>query len=140
MQVVPGYAFDITCRDPETGEYWDVDKPHLREKALRMVREQTPLWIIGSPMCTAWSTWQTLNAKRRLVDQAKLKRLKVQARVHLDFVCRIYPEQLDGGRFFLHEHPAFATSWQEETIRNIAEHDDVQTVHADQCQHNSEVQ
>ena len=33
--------------------------------------------------------------------------------VHLDFVCQPYRDQMDAGRYFLHEHPASASSWEE---------------------------
>ena len=89
-------------------------------------------------MCTAWCTWQALNAKKAK-DPAKLQKARVQARLHLDFVCQLYQEQVDAERFFLHEHPAFATSWMEKSIRRINELPSVELVRADQCQYKSEV-
>ena len=52
--LVPGFALDITCVDPDDGEPWDFDRPDKRNKALQMVRDQKPLFLVGSPMCTAW--------------------------------------------------------------------------------------
>ena len=55
--------------------------------------------------------------------------------VHLEFVCRLYKEQLEGGRFFLHEHPAFASSWQERCVAEILELPHVARAVGDQCQY-----
>ena len=94
---------DITCDDPDDGEPWDFDRREKREKVRRLLRQQKPLFLIGSPMCTAWCSWQKLNAQRR--DPAITQRELVRARVHLEFVVSLYREQLEAGRFFLHEHP-----------------------------------
>ena len=37
----------------------------------------------------------------------------IEAVQHLKFVVSLYREQIRRGRLFLHEHPAYATSWQE---------------------------
>ncbi len=136
-ELSPGFALDITCVDPDDGEPWDFDVPGKREKARKMLREQKPLFLIGSPMCTAWCSWQRLNAQRR--DPAVTTRELVQARVHLDFVTSLYREQHEAGRFFLHEHPQAASSWEEESIRAVRELEGVEVVTADQCQYGAEV-
>ena len=61
-------------------------------------------------------------------------RLRVQARVHLEFVALLYREQVEGGRYFLHEHPRLATSWREDCIKAVSELPGVETITADQCQ------
>ena len=42
--------------------------------------------------------------------------LIAEGRLHLRFVTSLYRKQLEGGRQFLHEHPAGALSWQDETM------------------------
>ena len=106
--LVPGFALDLTCTDPVDGLPWDFDKPEKRARARRLFRDQKPLVLIGSPMCTAWSTWQRLNNVRR--DPAVVKREVTRARVHLDFVMSLYREQVEVGRLFIHEHPEHASS------------------------------
>ena len=59
--LAPGFALDLTVIDPEDGEPWDFSKKEKREKARKMRREQQPILLIGSPMCTYFSTWQYLN-------------------------------------------------------------------------------
>ena len=102
------------------------------------MREQKPIVLIGSPMCTAYSTWQRLNRKRR--PAAIVDRELVKARLHLDFVTSLYREQVEGGRFFIHEHPLHADSWSEECISEILDIPGVGIAHGDQCQYGAEVQ
>ncbi len=136
--LAPGLALDITYVDPDDGQAWNFDKKEKRDKALRMIRRQKPLFLIGSPMCTAWCTWQKLNAAKR--DPVTVRRELVRAKVHLDFVIMLYKEQVEGGRFFLHEHPRSASSWHEATVQEVMQLEGVELVTADQCQYGSEVQ
>ena len=53
--LTPGLAMDLTTNDPDDGQPWYFDREDKRDKALRLQREQKPLFIIGSPMCTRWS-------------------------------------------------------------------------------------
>ena len=55
--LAPGFALDLTCTDPADGLPLDFDNPIKRARAHRLLRAQTPLVLIGSPMCTAWATW-----------------------------------------------------------------------------------
>ncbi len=135
--LAPGFALDLTCTDPHDGKSWDFDDPGKRRRALQLLREQKPLFLIGSPMCTAFCTWQRLNAQK--CDSEAMRRKLTQARTHLNFVVLLYREQLEGGRYFLHEHPRFATSWDEGCIERLQEIPGVELVHADQCQYGAEV-
>ncbi len=136
-ELSPGFALDLTCTDPGDGKPWDFDLAEKREKARRLLRAQKPLFLIGSPMCTAWCAWQRLNNLRR--DPEITTRELVQARVHLDFVTSLYREQYEAGRFFLHEHPQTAESWSENSIKGILELPGVGLITADQCQLGQEV-
>ena len=49
----------------------------------------------------------------------------VQAMVHIKFVMEHYQLQAAAGRYFLHEHPAQASSWEEDVVRKTASIDDV---------------
>ena len=137
LKLLPGYAMDITTEDPDDRQPWDFDCAAKRDKARRLLREQKPLFLIGSPMCTAWCTWQRLNRLGR--DPETCKRERIKACVRLDFVMELYQEQMDGGRFFLHEHPQGSASWEEASVQKLLEIEGVRRVQADQCQYNSEV-
>ena len=51
LKLVPGFALDLTTVDPDDGAPWEFDNSRKREKALRLVREQCPMLLVGSPMC-----------------------------------------------------------------------------------------
>ena len=62
---MPGWSLDLTRSDPATGRAWDLATPAVQAKVKRMVLEQQPLFVIGSPPCTAFSQLQGLNNSKR---------------------------------------------------------------------------
>ena len=107
--VAPGFALDLTVNDPLDGLPWDFSRASKRNRARAFLREQKPLLLIGSPECKAFSTWMVLNRARARCVEAIDKAL-ARAKKHLEFVASLYEEQLEGGRYFLHEHPLYASS------------------------------
>jgi len=136
--LLPGFSLDITTLDPETGQPWDFNCAATRSKARGLLRAQRPLFLVGSPMCKAFSTWQALNNAKYARDPALVERERLRALVHLHFVMELYQEQLDAGRYFLHEHPLAATSWQVAKVRLLLSNPSVGLVHGDQCQYGQE--
>lgn len=134
MGLTGGFALDLTTTD-ENGESWDFTNERMRNKARDKVKTDKPMLLIGSPSCTAFCQWQALNAARHGRDNEKMEKLKIEAEAHVAFVCELYRIQLDAGRYFLHEHPAGATSWQLECIRELRQQDSVERVTGDQCQY-----
>ncbi len=59
----------------------------------------------------------------------------VKADVHMRFVMELYEEQAKDGHYFLHEHPAWATSWQLGCVKEILAMPQVEEVIGDQCQY-----
>ena len=116
LKVIPGFALDLTTVD-EDGRRWDFDDVSMQERALKRVREERPMLLVGSPMCTAFSTWQRINNKIR--DKYVVECEKRRAVMHLEFCIKLYREQLRNNRYFLHEHPAHASSWQEDAMRGL---------------------
>ena len=55
-----------------------------------------------------------------------------EAREHIKFVVSLYKVQWQEGRFFLHEHPATATSWDLEEIKEMSQKTGVEIYTADQ--------
>ena len=86
--LLPGFALDLTCVDPFDGLPWDFDKKEKRMRALKMVRTEEPLFLIGYPARTAWCSWQALNDATR--DAEIVRREKVQALVHLQFMAMLH--------------------------------------------------
>ena len=93
---------------------------------------QQPALLVGSPMCTVFSQIQAIIAARR--DPQVAARERVRAMVHFRFVCQLYQMQINAGRYFLHEHPAGATSWKEECVENVWRQPSVERIVNDQCQ------
>ena len=116
-----GDAMDLT-----TG--WDFDLQTHRDRAMERVKAKRPKLIIGSPECTMYSSLQNLTPW----SQAKEQKMR-KARRHLEFVCELYREQLRAGWWFLHEHPAAASSWKEQCILGMMRNPHVSTVVGDQC-------
>ncbi len=136
--VMPGFALDLTVVDPDDGKPWDFTVPEKRAKARRMLRASKPYILIGSPVCTQYSTWQALN-RARFPDTPEKQRARVEAQLRLDFVISLYYEQLEGGRYFLHEHPYFATSWELESVERLMNVPGVQRQRGDQCQYGAQI-
>ncbi len=137
--LVPGFAFDLTVNDPDDGQPWDFSVKGKREKARTKLDKQKPYMLIGSPACTAFSTWMYLN-ETKSKDVAAIRRAKARAIKHIDFVIELYYDQLAGGRYFLHEHPEHATSWQLLQMKILMEAEAVTRVCGDQCQSGAEHQ
>jgi len=139
LHLLPGLALDITCVDPEDGMPWDFTVRAKREKVRRLINRDKPYVLIGSPECKHFSTWQFLNAAKSDNPEA-IRRARIQATVHLNFVAELYEVQVQAGRFFIHEHPLAATSWQVPAIARLKQLSGVQVVHADQCQYGAQIQ
>ncbi len=137
--LMPGFAFDITTVDPADGLPWDFSLEHKRRRARALLREQKPYMLVGSPMCTHFTTWQRLNEVKSK-DVASTKRARTAAIVHMDFVAELYGEQMQDGRYFLHEHPLSASSWELASISKLNSDPRVDRVHGDQCQFGAETQ
>ena len=89
-------------------------------------------------MHPALSAWQYINRAKRPADMVKRK--LVAGRVHLAWCCKLYCDQIKRGAFFLHEHPAGATSWSEDCVREVLAFDGVARVVADQCEPGQETE
>jgi hypothetical protein len=115
--LTPGLAMDLTTNDPDDGKPGDFDVKAKREKALRLQREQTPLFIIGSPMCTRWCSWQQFDDKIR--DPKIVELEKEKALMHFEIMTEMYRGQIESGRFLLRGHPETAGSWAEKCISDL---------------------
>ena len=124
-------ALDLRTAKPD-GTPWDFSKRADRQKARQLIDEDDPDWLIGSPPCTAFSTWNfAMNYPKMSKD--KVRDAIAAGRVHLNFVVSLYRKQMYKGKYFLHEHPATALSWKEDTVLALLKSPLVHTVVADQC-------
>jgi hypothetical protein len=126
---------NLTTND-ENGQPWNFDDAHQRQRARERLRADKPLILIGSPMCTAFSCLQSINYAKMHPD--RVRAILTRARMHLNFVCSLYEEQVQGGRYFIHEHPATATSWEEPAVKRVMNLPEVRVSRADACQYGIE--
>jgi hypothetical protein len=126
MGLKAGEAMDLT-----TG--WDFRLKEHRDCARKYIHKYKPKLLIGSPMCTAFSTLQRMNPN----DKNKTAKW-LEAKEHIKFVVELYREQVKGGRWFLHEHPAMASSWDLEEMKNMEKEEGVKISIADQCMYGLE--
>ena len=78
MNLMPGMALDLSTNDTD-GKPWDFNDPVKRSKAEDMVRDKRALLLIGSPMCSAFSSLQNIN-------YASMTKEDVEAKHILSFV------------------------------------------------------
>ena len=136
MGLRAGWIFDLTTIDAD-GKHWDCNQMEMRNRAVRRVLTDQPLFLIGSPMCIAFSAMNRINYSR--MDKAEVEAKMAYGRSHLEFCAKLYAIQWKAGRYFLHEHPASASSWEEECIKKILKAEGVEKVIGDQCQYGAEV-
>ncbi len=132
IHLIPGFALDLTSCDKD-GKAWDFEKEEMRQKARELVDDQKPMFIIGCPPCTAYSSFQNINNLYR--DPLVVQRERAVADLHMAFMAEIYKKQADEGRYFIHEHPEQAASWGLASVLEIMSLPGVGTVVGDQCQY-----
>jgi hypothetical protein len=105
--LIPGPSIYIQCAD-EDGTPWDLSNSSKRNKLIQLVADTKSAIVVGSPMCTMFSSLQNLNKNKDTPEhQQKLK----EAISHIEFCITLYTIQIKSNRYFLHEHPRNATSW-----------------------------
>ena len=104
-----------------------------QQEAWDIVEKQKPLILVGSPMCTAFCAGPKLNQQRR--DPEVVERELRKATMHMEFVCKLHKAQVEAGMYFLHEHPATASSWGLKCVQEVLHLDGVDVTHGDQCQY-----
>jgi hypothetical protein len=114
---------------------WNFDLLHHQEAAKQYIKKTKPFLIIGSPECRCFSQLQSFSKD----SQAYQKALRRSIR-HINFVCDLYRLQLAEERFFLHEHPWGASSWQLLALQKLCRNEKVVTIKSDQCMFGQTVQ
>ena len=107
---------------------WDFSRKEDREKAMEYINKFQPKLVVGSPMCHMLSQLQRLSQWN-----AEKQRRWREDREHLKFMASIYKHQVENGKWFLHIHPAGASSWSLKEIQDVLNMLDVGMVVGDQC-------
>lgn len=126
----PGSSLDLTTHDSD-GKPWDFSEKELRMRARNKLEEESPECILVSPMCGAFGQLQGLNYSKMSADEVESK-LRA-AMTHLLFAMELCKWQAKGGRLFVFEHPAIATSWKRNAVLDLLKLDNIVIVDFDVC-------
>ena len=86
---------------------------------LEQIQEsQRPFLLTGSPPCAQFSRINQLNRGR--VTKEVWEWRQAQGRRLLHVAIKAYWRQVHAGRYFLHEQPAFASSWDDPKMQQLA--------------------
>ena len=94
------HSFDLRAPKPG-GKSWDFSKQKDRHECRQMIRRLKPKWIVGSPPCTSFSSWN-VHMNYPKMDPEEVRRRQRAGRQHMRFAIQLYQRQLDLGRHFLH--------------------------------------
>ena len=101
-----------------------------RNAVIRLISETKPVLVIGSPMCTMFSSLQNLNNNR---DTPEFRQRLKEAESHVEFCIKLYVMQIRGGRYYLHEHPRGATSWKLPVVQKFIRETSALFVDSNMC-------
>ena len=98
----PGMIVDMSV-DPQM----DMRVETYRAQARHNIAISDPLIVLGAPPCTVFSSVQNINQKHHGTQEWQRK--YEEGLLLLQFYVDVYWDQV-AGKFFLHEHPATASS------------------------------
>ena len=103
------------------------------EKMLKELEWEDPFLGVGTPPCNFMS--QILNIMKNKMAPQRREELRATGRRYLQTACAAYMSQIRRGKYFLHEHPWGAESWQEDCVREVAAQPGVRIVKGPQCKY-----
>ena len=118
-----GEVLDLT-----TG--WDFRRVEDRAKVWEYIKRNKPKLVVGSPMCAAGGDFRPPCA----CPSGKAKRW-TEAKEHVAFVTEVYQHQAEKGHWFLHEHPATASSGSLRELQKVMCLNNVKVDLSDQHMH-----
>ena len=128
----PGFAIDLTTQKSD-GTYWDLSRTTDQHELQELIESEQPKLLTGGPPCTSFSQLRNISNSKR--DPSIVQQEIDIGKRHLRIACKAYRQQYDSGRYFLHEHPAGASSWTEPIVANIASLEGVFNVTSDLCRY-----
>ena len=112
--------------DLRTG--WDLYRSDHRAAVIKYIEQEKPRVVIGSPPCTMFPSLQHFNS-----CSPESQRRRRRALVLLRLAVKVYRLQAEAGRYYVHEHPATASSWKEKELKDFAGQEETITVTSDLC-------
>ncbi|CAK9054829.1 Retrovirus-related Pol polyprotein from transposon RE2 (Retro element 2) (AtRE2) [Includes: Protease RE2 [Durusdinium trenchii] len=131
-----GLALDLTTCDDQ-GVAWDFNVKERKDSASELIENVSPDLLLGCPPCRMYSLLQYLNQYR--IDPEEWDKAVTEAENHLEFCVEQYEAQMRRNKFFLHEHPAFATSWKSPSVERLKDKEGVFHVVGDMCEQDMRV-
>ena len=108
QKLIAGQTYDV-----KSNPALDLTRTTVQEQTRLSIAREDPMILIGAPPCTVFSPMQNINQKHQ---QGPVWEQKYQEGCDLlQFASQCYWDQIEG-MFFLHEHPATASSWNMECI------------------------
>ena len=83
--------------------------------AMDLIDKENPDFVIGSPPCTAFCTWNQCTSYTNM-DKERVAKFMADGHIHLEFMAKIYRKQMSQGRHVVNEQPAAAVPWDERAI------------------------
>ena len=102
----------------------------MRNRAVRKILDEKPLVLVTSPVCADWISETDASCVKRGIEE-KRRRVDKSA-MHLNFVCNLHMLQ-HHGRYFIHEQPRSATSWEASCVREVQCKTGAFTTNVDHC-------
>ena len=125
-----GWSLDLNTVD-DNGEAWNFDILEMGERAEQMVSFDKPELLVVSPVCGAFSQLQGFNYGK--MNPRDVENKLRSAMIHLKFAMVFCNLQALGGRTFMFEHPANATSWQVSMVKELLKLENVVAIEFDFC-------
>ena len=126
----PGLCVDLCTKRPD-GYHWDLSRAEDQVWLEQIISSQRPFLLTGSPPCAQFSRINQLNRGR--VSKEVWEWRQAQGRRLLHVAIKSYWQQLHAGRYFLHEHPAFASSWNDPKMQQLVAQPGVFLVQGPMC-------
>ena len=130
--LAPGFSIDLETKRGD-GTHWDLSKDeHIRD-LFQLLDYEKPEFLGGSPPCGPFSKLQNIvDAKGNVSPEVRAQRLK-DGRKHLRTAVSAYEHQMNAGRYFYHEHPKGAASWEERAVKRLRADERVYEVTGPMC-------
>ena len=107
---------------------------------MKIIENEDVEIVMGSPPCTMYSQVQKLSEKVRTpghpgreAARARYAKKFSEAEAHLKFCAFIYWMQDKRGKYYLHEHPRRASSWDTACMKKIEALTNNVKVRSDMC-------
>jgi len=116
--LAPGFSIDLETQRGDR-KHWDFSKDSHINDLMQLIDYEKPEFTGGSPRCGPFSKLQALVNARANVDSETREERLMAGKKHLRTAVSVYKKQMNEGRYFYHEHPDGAASWEEKAVKDL---------------------